>query len=360
MTKEELAEYNVGENLDTLMNLDPRGYGICRILYSGSRKYAGNIPVAMNAAKKICSILDRKTEDTTVLIMTGFVLRPHLQPETDGIVGALLLARALIWGFGITPVLCINPKNVNAVIKSAVIMGLHVYDNTSLAQELPVSFSYVTIPEDSKKASEKIDSILSAIKPALIFSTECAGANEAGQYHNAVGKNMTEIESKQDALFNRYKEMEIPTFAVGDLGNEIGMGAIKSHIEKYIPYSGGKGVFEQCQCNCKDGIVASTEADYLITATVSDWGVYAVIAAIAFLRKNIKIMHSAEMEENVLKTCCLNGMVDMTGSLLPAIDGFDVEFEKEIVSLMRSSVEYAMDYHNDSWFEAVLHKGFYV
>ncbi|UKI23993.1 MAG: hypothetical protein L6V88_06805 [Anaerotruncus sp.] len=31
LTKSELTEYNVGCNLDSLMNLDPRGYGVCRI-----------------------------------------------------------------------------------------------------------------------------------------------------------------------------------------------------------------------------------------------------------------------------------------------------------------------------------------
>lgn len=38
MNRDELEKRNVGENLDTLMNLDPRGYGVCRILYAGSRK----------------------------------------------------------------------------------------------------------------------------------------------------------------------------------------------------------------------------------------------------------------------------------------------------------------------------------
>ena len=37
MTRDELEKRNVGENLDALMNLDPRGYGVCRILYAGSR-----------------------------------------------------------------------------------------------------------------------------------------------------------------------------------------------------------------------------------------------------------------------------------------------------------------------------------
>ncbi len=31
MNRDELEKRNVGENLDALMNLDPRGYGVCRI-----------------------------------------------------------------------------------------------------------------------------------------------------------------------------------------------------------------------------------------------------------------------------------------------------------------------------------------
>ena len=50
MTKEELTIFNVGCNLDTLMNLDPRGYGVCRILYDGARKFTGE-PLSTNGAK---------------------------------------------------------------------------------------------------------------------------------------------------------------------------------------------------------------------------------------------------------------------------------------------------------------------
>ena len=41
MDRNELEKYNVGENLDALMTLDPRGYGVCRILYAGSRARTG-------------------------------------------------------------------------------------------------------------------------------------------------------------------------------------------------------------------------------------------------------------------------------------------------------------------------------
>ena len=52
MTRDELEKRNVGENLDALMNLDPRGYGVCRILYAGSRKATGE-PLTMHAAQTL-------------------------------------------------------------------------------------------------------------------------------------------------------------------------------------------------------------------------------------------------------------------------------------------------------------------
>ena len=53
MTRDELEKRNVGENLDALMNLDPRGYGVCRILYAGSRAFTGE-PLTMHAAQVLC------------------------------------------------------------------------------------------------------------------------------------------------------------------------------------------------------------------------------------------------------------------------------------------------------------------
>lgn len=53
-----LTDLNIGENLDNLANLDPRGYGVCRILYKASREYTG-MPTTMNAAKKLCATLKK-------------------------------------------------------------------------------------------------------------------------------------------------------------------------------------------------------------------------------------------------------------------------------------------------------------
>ena len=52
MTQQELTLRNLGQSLDDLANLDPRGYGVCKILYDASRKYTGS-PTSMNAARKL-------------------------------------------------------------------------------------------------------------------------------------------------------------------------------------------------------------------------------------------------------------------------------------------------------------------
>lgn len=52
MTQQELTLHNLGQSLDDLANLDPRGYGVCKILYDTSRKYTGG-PTSMNAARKL-------------------------------------------------------------------------------------------------------------------------------------------------------------------------------------------------------------------------------------------------------------------------------------------------------------------
>ena len=70
MTQKELTAYNIGQNLDDLANLDPRGYGVCRILYDAARRYTGE-PLSMHAATLLCETVK---ENDLVYLMTGFVL----------------------------------------------------------------------------------------------------------------------------------------------------------------------------------------------------------------------------------------------------------------------------------------------
>jgi len=353
ITQEELTKLNIGQNLDNLMNLDPRGYGVCRILYKASREYTGK-PLTMNAAEQL---LKTVKENDLVYILTGFVLLPSKKAEMDGIVGAMLLARALVKAFGAKPVVIVPEDNLVAVKNLAYEMGLHLYDNVEELQQYPVSMGVVTFTKDIDKAAAQAKELMAKGMPSAVISTEAPGANKYGVYHNATGLNLSEIEAKSDVLFQMLKDAGVLNIAVGDLGNETGMGTLKEHLYKYIPYAGDKS----CRCPCEGGIAAVTAADHIITATTSDWGVYGMIAALAFLKEDLDIMISPELEKNAIRAASRSGMIDMYGWLIPAIDGFHEEFNVGIVHLMNECIRYPLQLKKTcaTWFEKVINLNFF-
>lgn len=347
MTQQELTLLNLGQSLDDLANLDPRGYGVCKILYKASREKAGE-PTTMKAAKKL---FETVKEGDVVYVMTGFVLRPFKKAETDGIISSVLLCRALVKAFGAKPIIICPEENYDAVKNLASCVGLHLFEDINDLMEIPVSMGVVRFTKDAEKAAEQADEIISMAKPTAVVSIECPGANEKGVYHNATGLDVTELEAKQDILFEKLQAMGVLNIAIGDLGNEIGMGAISDTLEKYIPYA-RKGA---CRCGCEGGLAVKTKADNLITATVSDWGCYAMIACLAYLTENLDVMHTQELEKEAMETACHHGMIDMYGWLIPAIDGFGLEVNMSMVTLMREMVKSALSLKETckTWFEKV-------
>jgi len=353
MTKEELTRYNVGEDLDMIMNLDPRGYGICRILYAGSRKFTGS-PVAMNAAQKLCRTV--KAGDV-VFIVTGFVLLPHKMPETDGFVSSMLLARALVLALDAKPVIVCPAESEAAVEKCSNVVGLHFYEDLKTVKKLPLSLGCVVFEKDRKKAAAQAKEILDSVKPSAVISIEAPGANAKGEYHNATGINVTALQAKSDILFSEIRKKGILNIAIGDLGNESGMGSIAAHIRKYVPYTAAG----ECKCKCRGGILSAVQADNIITSTTSDWGCYAMIAAMAYLRKDPDICPTGDMEKEVMRVGSRAGMIDMTGSLIPGIDGFNARLNGSIIDMMYQCVGYALKYKGgDHWFSGVIGKKYFA
>ncbi|MGM9628502.1 MAG: DUF4392 domain-containing protein [Faecousia sp.] len=347
MTQQELTLRNLGQSLDDLANLDPRGYGVCKILYDASRKFTGG-PTSMNAALKLTQTVKK---DDVVYIMTGFVLRPYKKAEMDGIVSAALLCRALVIAFDAKPVIVCPKANYPAVKQLAPCVGLHLREDMAELREIPVSMGVICFTDDPALAPKQAEEIIARDNPSAVISVECPGANEKGVYHNATGLDVTELEAKQDVLFEKLQTMGVLNIAIGDLGNEIGMGSIHETLEAYIPYAAKNA----CRCGCGGGIAVRTKADNIITATVSDWGCYAMIAALAYLMENPDIMHTPELEREAMETACHNGMIDMYGWLIPAIDGFGTEINLPIVALMREMVISALKLRKTcaTWFEKV-------
>ena len=168
---------------------------------------------------------------------------------------------------------------------------------------------------------------------------------------------MTALQAKSEALWDLLRQRGVANIAIGDLGNEIGMNSLSDHILRYVPYTAPG----ECSCGCGGGILSAAAADNVITATCSDWGCYGMMAALAYLKRDMEILRREEMESEVMRVAARNGFIDMTGSLLPGIDGFSTRMNVGIVSLMRQCTAYAVrhSHESDRWFGPVLEKGFF-
>ncbi|MBR3621411.1 MAG: DUF4392 domain-containing protein, partial [Clostridia bacterium] len=282
MNTQELTILNIGEDLDSLMNLDPRGYGVCRILYDGSRRFTGE-PTSTHAAK---GLIEHAKKGELFYILTGFVLLPWKMAETDGIISSTVFAKFVINAFGAKPVMIVPDQCDKAIEDMCAVLGMnftHDIDNIGENTVCIVNFT-----KDISLAESQTDEILSHGKPCVCFTNEAPGANKNGYFHNATGVNTTEHEAKYDILFRKCQDLGIWNLSIGDLGNEIGMGAIEDHIRKYVPYAELGG----CKAGTGYGILADTSADNIITATVSDWGCNALMAAAAFILGKPELFHN--------------------------------------------------------------------
>lgn len=349
MYKENLAKYNLGENLDNLMNLDPRGYGVCRILYDAARKYTKK-PLTINAAQKL---VDEIKEGDLVYIITGFVLPSHKEAESDGIISSLFLARSLVKAFNAKPVIVCQEENLTAVRNLSFEMGLHLYDSIENLKKYPISIAVVPFTKDINKADQMAEDLIKQGTPKAVISIEHPGKNQKNIYHNSLGIDCTELEAKTDILFEKLVKMGVLNIAIGDLGNEIGMGTIANQVKQYIPYANLE--------DPSDNIGAVAKTDNIITATVSDWGCNGLMAAIAYLKKDLDVFHDGAMQKEAMKIAARSGMNDMTGWLLPAIDGFGIDMNVYIVNLMREIVKSTLEHDKKSavWFEKVEERGYF-
>ena len=172
-----------------------------------------------------------------VLIGTGFPVGGSF--ETDGPIGAIALYRVLE-RLGNEPIFGCAPPI------SQVLAG----DFRTL--EVPILSWAATVPV--------VESALASIRPSVIVSIERPGVARDGRYYNMRGQDISDFLAKFDLFFEL---CSCPTIAVGDGGNEIGMGNVHAELAQ-LPI-----------------IPSVTMCNELVIATVSNWGVYGIIAALS-------------------------------------------------------------------------------
>jgi D-glutamate cyclase len=248
-------------------------------------------------------------------LITGFYVPQGTPPaaETDGPVGAALLAKALA-SAGVPCRLATDEPCRGAC--AAALAG-------AVATEVAIDIVAVGAPLAPIIETWRRAGVTHAI------SIERCGRSADGTPRNMRGQDIGSYTAPLDDLF---VAGPWETIAVGDGGNEIGMGAIsRSLIARHVAHG--------------ETIACVTPAQHLIVAGVSNWGAYALIGALAALREDWRRTLLACLDET-LDRAILEAMIEhgpaVDGvSRLPTltVDGLDIATHHRILRMIRTLVE---------------------
>ena len=249
---------------------------------------------------------------TRVGLITGFfVPRGDVAaPETDGPVGTALLAAALA-ACGVPARIAVDTPSVEAV-RSAV-----------RATEEDVAVDEIVLSEEG--AIDATTRLWRQENLSHVVAIERCGRSADGRPRNMRGVDVSPWTLPLDTLFEGGDWTKL---AVGDGGNEIGMGNADGALRDLLIY-GDK------QYN--GGIVPAHITDAAVPVTVSNWGGYGIAAALAAVLGRPDIVHDEATERRMLLACSLDGLIDgVTGSTLPTSDGMGEEIHVAIVTMLRT------------------------
>ncbi|HEX6979721.1 MAG TPA: glutamate cyclase domain-containing protein [Alphaproteobacteria bacterium] len=320
----------IGENVDRLVSIDVLSYGVIGPLYEGARRLQQQGPLCLRAAELLC---ERVTPGATVVMLTGLILPGH-HPygETDGPLGAAVLARAIALGLSARVVIAVEPELVGlmrALLRTA---ELQVVDSDLLRNEngrhRPVA-SVVVLSRDPTEARAQAAGWIDEYGAAALIAIEKAGANSSGVYHMVGGTDISAGTSKGQPAFEEARRRGVLLIGVGDRGNELGLGPIAEVTRALLPFG------TDCGCPCHGGVADQTPSDLAVPAVVSNWGAYGIATCLAAIRENPLLLHSPDREHALLATAVREGGVDgMSGRAIPAADGIGADVNAAVVAML--------------------------
>jgi hypothetical protein len=251
----------------------------------------------------------------SVGLITGFYVPQGSPPaaETDGPLGAALLARGLA-AIGV-PCRVATDEPCSGTCAAA-LAGAGT-------RNVPLDVAAVDSPVAPLIERWHQTGITHAI------SIERCGRSADGSPRNMRAQDIGSYTAPLDDLFSAGPW---ETIAIGDGGNEIGMGAISpSLIARYVAHG--------------ETIASVTSAQHLIVAGVSNWGAYALVGALAVLREDWRKMLldclDETLDRSILETMIECGPAVDGVSRLPTltVDNLDIEAHHHILRTIRTLVE---------------------
>ena len=295
-------------------------------LYKAARSLAGE-PLCAAAARRLEAALH---PGATVLLLTGAGAPPRLpRGETDGPLGAAVLARGLVLAFGARPL----------VVAEARFRGPIMATLDALADGAPDSawrraVRYAPFPARRDSAERAAAALWDRVSPVAVISIERLGPNSRGVTHNAMGEDVTAAHAGVESLLTLARRRGVLTIGVGDRGNELGFGSIMARRSRIASLA------RPCACPCRSTITCTVPAEVVVVASVSNWGAYAMVAGLAIRLGDARLLHHPKDETRMLKACVNAGARDgLSGERGPSVDGLPIRMQRTIVTLLREAVK---------------------
>ncbi len=260
----------------------------------------------------------RQHPQPDIRIMTGFFLAHGDPPacETDGPPGAVHLAA----GFdrlGIPCRLTTDAPNAAAVRAAAA---------AALRADFPIEVAAVPDYPEGEELSV-LSASWRAQPPSHVISIERCGPAHDGIARNSRGAEMTAHNAPLEQL---YMAGDWTRIAIGDGGNEIGMGALpRDLVTENIP----RGL----------EIASTVPCDHLIVSGVSNWGAMALLCALGLIHPeaaaDLTASLTPEIDRRILTQMVANGPAvaiqewgaDAAPRPTLAVDGLPWEYHAEIM-----------------------------
>lgn len=300
-----MNESNYWEVLSNIITLDLNLRGVVNELDRVLKQLKGR-EYLKNVCSKVSSRLDYGSE---VFIFTGFPIPPLYHFESDGPIGAIVLAKALLH-LNTKPIVIVERKLIGVIARLALSLKLRV----SIGRTISRGVGILGV-NPYGKVEEQILHLLSHFHPSIAIFIEKPGRSINGKYYTMRLEDISDYIFKVDQIIPLTNKLNVLTVGIGDGGNEVGMGILYQLSPQ---------------------VITVTRTDELIVSTISNWGVYALIAGLSFIRGITDILHKPECEELLIREATKLGLIDgILKCKSFSVDSCPLNINKHIVGLLR-------------------------
>ncbi|NYT58604.1 DUF4392 domain-containing protein [Alcaligenaceae bacterium] len=327
------------EYLDQIVNLEfknkPAQQGGTQLRYRTAREQQGGEALC----GQIAQALMPRLSGSTVILVTG-TGNPEWLPhgETDGPSGVAVLARCL-GALGVRTCILSEARFLPGVRASVQAAGVPLLQEAAWLKRTNAALC-LEFPTGADAAMPFIDDLMARLpKVSAAFFIEKPGPGREGRFHNSSGKPKdSDWVAHAHLLAGAAREHGALTIGVGDGGNEIGFGLIARALVA------GASQRYACDCACKHGLLDDTDLDFLFPASVSNWGAYAISAALALASRRFLLLPRWEEVAHSISAPIAFGAFDgYSGLAVPTVDGTSSDANRSVYGLINEVLRLAQE-----------------